>query len=220
MFCRDRRSFVALGGLFALMAMGTTSCTKKAPLHEAALAGDTKAVREVLASGVDVDAKDRKGRTALQRAVWRGHKDAVELLIEKGADVNAKFPNHITALHLVADKGYQDLAELLISKGAEVDAKTKDGLTPLFMALSRNHIDMAKLLLKHGANPKDPCGPYRETPLHMAVRTRDKDLVAQLIAQGADVNAKTEDDYTPLLTALEWNSLEVAELLRKHGAKE
>ncbi|MCH2516416.1 MAG: ankyrin repeat domain-containing protein [Dehalococcoidia bacterium] len=54
-----------------------------------------------------------------------------------------------------------------------------------------------------------------------AVATRDgrKEAVELLIAAGADVNAKGNDSETPLDMAIQFKEAEIADLLRKHGAK-
>ena len=44
-----------------------------------------------------------------------------------------------------------------------------------------------------------------------------KEIAEFLIVKGADVNAKEEDGYTPLDVAKRYP--EIADLLRKHGAK-
>ena len=67
--------------------------TVKAPgisIHEAAEDGNIEAVKQHLAVGTDVNAKDRVGETPLHYAARHGHKVIVELLIVKGANVNAK----------------------------------------------------------------------------------------------------------------------------------
>jgi ankyrin repeat protein len=57
------------------------------PLHDAALAGDTGAVRLLLDHGANVNIGDKdSGATALYMAATMGREDAVKLLLEKGAD--------------------------------------------------------------------------------------------------------------------------------------
>jgi ankyrin repeat protein len=68
--------------------------TAKAPdinIHKAAQAGNIEAVKQHLAVGTDLNAKDKYGRTILHAAAVGGSKEVVELLIAKGADVNAKY---------------------------------------------------------------------------------------------------------------------------------
>ncbi|HHZ61108.1 MAG TPA: ankyrin repeat domain-containing protein, partial [Dehalococcoidia bacterium] len=43
--------------------------------------------------------------------------------------------------------------------------------------------------------------------------------VELLIANGAEVNAKDDDDQTPLDWAIKYKQTEIADLLRKHGGK-
>ena len=58
-------------------------------IHDAAAKGNIEAVKQHIAAGSDVNAKDRDGETPLDRAALFGHKEVAELLIAKGVDVNA-----------------------------------------------------------------------------------------------------------------------------------
>jgi len=98
-------------------------------IWDAAEKGNIEAVKQHLAEGVDVNAKDGVGQTPLYEAAFKGHKEIVELLIAKGADVNVKFGNGFTPLHSAAYMGQKEIVELLIAKGADVNAKTDGGFT-------------------------------------------------------------------------------------------
>jgi hypothetical protein len=126
---------------------------KRISIHDAARQGKIEAVKQHLAAGTDVNAKDTIGRTPLTHAAWGGHKEIVELLIAEGADVNAKDVFFgMTSLHRAAMEGHKEIAELLIDKGADVNAKTKNGTTPLDWAVDSAYSDeeTAALLRKHG----------------------------------------------------------------------
>ena len=56
------------------------------------------------------------------------------------------------------------------------------------------------------------------TPLHVASRFNKSVAASVLIANGAEVNAKTKDGWTPLHGAAEGNAAEAAELLIEGGA--
>ena len=92
-------------------------------LIEAIEKGDIEAVKQHLAAGADVNAKDIDGWTPLRKAAWHGRKEIVELLIDNGADVNPQDVNGWTPLHQAARNGHKEIAELLIAKGADVNAK-------------------------------------------------------------------------------------------------
>ena len=61
------------------------------PLMEAARSGSSDAVRLMLASGAQINARESaRGQTALMWAVSRQHPDIVKVLIENHADVHAR----------------------------------------------------------------------------------------------------------------------------------
>ena len=67
-------------------------------IHKAAFDGNIEAVKQHLAAGTDVNAKNKRGRTPLYSAVEEGRKKMVELLIAEGANVNAKSRFGVTPL--------------------------------------------------------------------------------------------------------------------------
>lgn len=87
-------------------------------IHEAAETGNIDAVKQHLASGLDVDATDRQKMTGLHRAAMRGQKEVVKLLIANGANLNAKTGKNLTPLNLADNHFHNDIAELLIASGA------------------------------------------------------------------------------------------------------
>ena len=102
--------------------------TAKAPnisIHFAAEEGNIETVKQHLAAGADVDAKDKYGRTPLQHAAFGGYKEITELLIAASADVNTKDESLMTPLLWAAREGHKEIAELLIAKGADVNTKVE-----------------------------------------------------------------------------------------------
>jgi 26S proteasome non-ATPase regulatory subunit 10 len=137
--------------LTTIAAVVLVGCGTSAPdvsIHDAAEEGNIKAVKQHLAAGTDVDAKDMNGETPLNWATYNGHKEIVELLIAAGADMNVK--DHVwgyTPLHRAAFSGHKEIAELLIANGADVNATDKYGETPLG---ETQRYEIADLLRKHG----------------------------------------------------------------------
>ena len=124
--------------------------TVKAPdisIHQAVKDGNIEAIKQRLAAGTDVNAKDEKGWALLHFMAVAGNKEIAELLINSGAVVHANTDTGWTPLHLADNT---EIAELLIAKGANVNAKNNGGETPLDWAIKRKHTETADLLRKHG----------------------------------------------------------------------
>jgi ankyrin repeat protein len=130
----------------AVLLMG---CGPSVDIHQAAKAGNIKAVKQHLDAGADVELKCVNcGSTVLGHAAEEGHKEIAELLIAEGADVNAKDDNG-TPLHNAASWGHKEVVELFIAAGADVNAKGF-GETPLDLAVITKNTEVADLLRKHG----------------------------------------------------------------------
>ena len=78
-------------------------------LIKATKQGDTAAVKALLTRGADVNAKNKKGETALMGAAWYGHTTIVEALLKAGADTDVKAKNGGTALLAAAETGTKRL---------------------------------------------------------------------------------------------------------------
>jgi len=80
-----RSLIITLVAVFAL-----TTAAVAAPIHDAAKAGDLAKVRQLLADGADVDARDYDGDTPLHWAARQDHADVIEGLLDAGADGSLK----------------------------------------------------------------------------------------------------------------------------------
>ena len=115
-------------------------------IYDAANDGNIEAVKQHLADGADVNAKNDFGSTPLIAAALEGHKEIVELLIAKGADVDAMNEAEVTSLHYAALEGHKEISKLLLAKGADVNAKdNRGGATPLDYANAIQKYDSPKL---------------------------------------------------------------------------
>lgn len=127
------------------------------PLHYALLAGETEKVKELIASGADVNAKAPNMGTPLLYACTVGNAEAARLLINAKADVNAAGDTGYTPLMMACQMGNKELAEILLAAGADVNAKhvmngQATGLTPLKIAQDGGHTEIAAMLAAAGAH--------------------------------------------------------------------
>ncbi|HIM11138.1 TPA: ankyrin repeat domain-containing protein [Candidatus Poribacteria bacterium] len=93
--------------------------TPTVSIHLAAWGGDLEAVKQHLAAGTDVDAKNQWRATPLLKAAREGHKAISELLINNGADLNAKNVDGKTPLDYAIENNHTNIADLLRQHGGK-----------------------------------------------------------------------------------------------------
>ena len=146
----------AISNLFSTNSPILKKRLRDLELRLAASKGNIETVKQLLAAGRDVNAKNNKGETPLHGAAKEGHKEIAELLITKGADVNARDEYGYTPLFMRlpfgAAAGHKEIIELLNAKGADVNARGKYGLTPLHWAVFGKYKETAKLLIAKDAD--------------------------------------------------------------------
>lgn len=186
-------------------------------IFEAIRKSDGTAVQAFIASGLDVNGKNKSGNTPLHCAAGMGRKEIAAILLAAGADVNSRDRHNETPLHKAASAGRKETSEVLIASAAEIDAQDIRGATPLHRAVVRGALKSVELLLSSGAyvNAKDNDGC---SPLHRAAEKDRKDLVMILVNHGALVNDPDSDGWTPLHLAAYNGHKGVALLLWREGA--
>ena len=94
--------------------------------------------------GVDINATDNSGDTALIMACSDSDVNVIKKLLDNGANINMKNPlNGNTPLITATAKKYVDVVKLLMESGADVNARNKLGKSALDIA---NNADIIKLL--------------------------------------------------------------------------
>ncbi len=185
-----------------LAAALLAGAAQAAPIDDLVAAAEFDNAREVrtqLVRGVDPNAKDQRGRTAMGMALREGSSDAFKALLDDPrVDVNAPNDKDETPLMLAAIKGRLDWAQALVRHGAKVN---RLGWSPLHYACSGPDGGVAAWLIQQGAdiNARSPNG---STPLMMAARYGMIDTVPVLLKAGADTTLKNEQGLTALDFAL------------------
>ena len=102
--------------------------TAKAPeisIHKAAYQGNIEAVKQHIAAGTDVNAKDDSGWTPLHWAASKVHNKTAKLLIEEGADVNVVNKDGLAPLDYAENQIFGVLIDHGAKSGAELKAEGK-----------------------------------------------------------------------------------------------
>lgn len=149
-------------------------------LHEeffaAARRGDTSRIRQLLARGVDVNAKWRYDTTALMMAARNGHAEAVKLLLDHGANVNAKDNYYeVGTVGSALFKNSVPVVKLLLERGAP------GGDEALLAGVADNNLELVKVALNLG----HPSSDAKSRGLTRALRANRPEIAALLQQAGA-----------------------------------
>jgi len=137
-------------------------------------------------------------------------------LLGQGLDPNQADARGRTALFTALREGSQRALErLLEAPQLDVNAANASGETPLMIAAIRGSLPAAKALVKRGA----AVNRAGWTPLHYACSGPDNGVAAFLIAQDAELNARSENGTTPLMMAARYGNSALVPLLLKAGAE-
>jgi len=184
----------------------------------AAQARDLMAINAFIDAGMNPNAQDDDGRTALISAAARGDLETVNALIARSADVNVRDKRGYTALSHAIEARYDQVEDALLRKSnLDPNCRGLNGRPALSAYVWRDDKERFEKLLAHGADVKleDNDG---DTALHGAADSGNVEMIRVLLDKGADPNAKNKVGGTPLMWAAVRGNQEAAELLLKRGA--
>ena len=150
--------------------------------------------------------------------------EKLKKLIEKGdIDIKGIVDKDMkdTYLHSAIRLYEEELAKYLIDKGADVNVVNIYGETPLMMALHNDLDEIANMLLSKKEIDVTIQDEEGYTALHYVASCTDKvflPIMRKIIKKGGNVNARSENGYTPLHEAINNHNIKFAEMLIKNGA--
>ena len=101
-------------------------------IHTAIVAGNIEAVKQLIASGTDVnEIEPGSGSTPLMTAALLDRVEIAKLLLDAGASIDSKNYDGSTALHTAAFFCRTDMVKLLLEKGADKSIRNSSGATAL-----------------------------------------------------------------------------------------
>lgn len=160
-------------------------------LHYAAYQKN-EVLKHLVEMGVEVNKKNKRGKTPLHNAVMGGNRDNVLTLMYYRSDVNTKDEDGNTALHLA--KNNAEIVKILIENGAEANSKNNEGNTPLHVAAANNTYDIVNILIDNGANINLK-NKNHFTPLDVAEEEENVKIAELLKSKGGQGKLKPIELY-------------------------
>ena len=156
-------------------------------ISAASIGGFESAVNQLIKAGADVNAKNKRGETALICASMNEHEEVVEELIKARANIYARNNGGVTALMMACDRGHERVVSKLCAAGVDINAKDNTGLTALMIACERGKTVVVEHLLKAIKIDIKAKNEKGETALIIACQTDKLKIVSALMRAGADV---------------------------------
>ncbi|KAL5561599.1 hypothetical protein UlMin_031346 [Ulmus minor] len=176
-------------------------------LHEAAAMNRVDLIEILCRSfpDIDINSVDSDGRAPIHIAAGRGHVEVLKFLLSVGANAETLDNNGGTALHCASAEGQFEAAKCLIECSNTKNVVNKQGKTPFATAAENGHSKLLGVLHLNDA-------------LHRAARIDDVLALKNCIAEGATVNEKDQNGWTPLHRAAFKGRIECIRVLLNHGA--
>jgi len=149
-------------------------------------------------------------------AIERGDLRTVTRWLDEGLDPEYQAAQVGSGLMVAAWHGNVEMMALFVARGADPRRSNRNGEQPLQLAAWGGHLEAVRWLLDHGA-PLERQG-NNWGALHYAVFNGHQQLVEELIARGANVNAASPNLSTPLILAAREGRDDLARRLLEAGA--
>jgi ankyrin repeat protein len=160
-------------------------------------------VPELIRIGVDCDAIDDKGRTALHMiAAHSGQQIHAKLLISNNANINLQTTSGETPLFIASTHGRKSMVKLLLQHSADPTIESQNHLTAFHQAALNGHVDIFSLFEEQGLRA-DQANESGWTPIHSGALSNDAEEVLEFFSnKNYDMNIQTAEGFTPLFLLL------------------
>jgi ankyrin repeat protein len=162
----------------------------------ACIAGDLPAVQRLLDNDPSLARSSYAYRTPLYFAVRENRLDVAALLLDRGADPLSLAVND-SLLDICRDRGYTELATLLEGRIARAQGASSRGQV-VAQAIREHDLPKVRRLLDAQPELLEAGDERSNRPLHWAVMTRQLDVIDELLARGADLEAARFDGARPI----------------------
>lgn len=196
----------------------------------AARAGNIDIVNLLIGRGIDPSVSDARGCNVAHYALDSGHVEVIYALrhckLDWGAkaemSIHGQMLRGVTALHLAAKHENVIFLEYLIEEKliSDIDCVTQSGETALSIAVWSAWPRNVAVLLFQAANANILGSGHVESPLHMAARFGDWEMVSEFFRHGCDVTIPNKHGLDCQMIALKYGFKDLAQTFAEFARKQ
>lgn len=160
----------------------------------ACIAGDLTTVKRLVSLDPSLVRSHYEYRTPLSFAVRENQVEVVEFLLDHGAD---PFGVGGDLLQVARDRGYVELERLLENKYAGMYGASSRG-EAIAAAIRERDAEKVRRLIDEDPELLHAGDGRSNQSIHWAVMTRQLEIINELLARGADINARRQDGARPI----------------------
>lgn len=184
-------------------------------LHLISSYGDVQMAAELLNSGAKIESRRGPSLTPLHDAAGSGSEAMVIFLLERGADKEARTDSGQTPLLLAAQEGRAGALRVLLQVAADIEVLDCFGSNVLHVAAQRSQVETMEVILENSLTARilNSGNMNMQTPLCVAALSGSTSCARMLLEHGADPELASNTGWTPFLTALRHENIEIAHML-------
>jgi ankyrin repeat protein len=156
-------------------------------------AGDLETVRSLVERDPSLVRCHYEYRTPLSFSIRENHWNVVAFLLDNGAS-KMSLGNPI---EMASDRGLDEMVELLERRYHELHGTSEEG-EPVAAAIRARNIGTVRRLLAERPGRIHAADRTSNQPIHWAVMTRNIEMIDEVLAHGADINAQRGDGALPI----------------------
>jgi len=212
---------------------------KRSPLMVSLIAKHQEMSKLLLKNSDHPDTPDSNNERPIHIATSNSFSDIVRGLIEKKVDINATDNFGNTAIIIATRHDDKEMLEILLDNNADYTIKNKKGQSALQIVQSLNLKKAAKVFSNYGINLPDYKNDYAKVDvesfqaniqkssslykgwplINIASLLGEEKIVAQLLKQGSDIQAKDPSGNSALHLAASKGQFKIVKLLLSNNSK-
>jgi len=192
-------------------------------LYYAILKEDVETMRSLVGNGVDVNSKNKLGKSNMDLIITEGY-TFLNTLLNYSHSILLNIPNSqgeiplmtIIKINTFTNEEKEDMVEKLIRRGSDVNFIDNKGNTSLVYAIQGKSLSLVNLLVKNDANINYLIPSSDQTILMYAIDVGNIDIIQLLVEYGADINFKNSKGCSVLEMIFEKEKLKIFEYFVKY----